>query len=323
MRKTEMESIKNYLAILGLVCLWSCEKSTITPEKFVIRKIAPEHITLYDIAIGANGEIVVVGGDSWYRGMALESEVPDGDWSIKEMGSKAILSITYDSTKNRFVAAGIDGHIFIRENSQNWQFIRTTNWDVIHSIKPYDERYVGVGGGGFGYGNFFIFDLLSNEVSALSFPRELRDIYVFNDGQMLACGFSDILKCNIAPECTWEYQQQNGNYFSSLSFSNDSLGFVCSFNGKLFKTTNKGENWSELKTVGNINRSRESFNDVFSLSPFLIVVGDGGLVRLSNDDGKTWEHIDTGLNIDFQSAMIYNKKALIVGSQGFLVSFEL
>lgn len=318
-----MEGIKNYLAILGLVCLWSCEKSTVTPEKFVIRKIAPEHITLYDIAVGANGEIIAVGGDSWHQGLVVEREETDSDWRIKEMGNKAILNITYDSIKNRLVAAGIDGNIFIRENSQNWQFSRTTNWDVIHSIKPYNDRYVGVGGGGFGYGNFFYFDLKTNEVSAQSFPRELRDIHVFNDGQMIACGFSDILKCNGAPEFNWQYLQQNGNYFSSLSFSNDSLGFVSSFNGKLFKTTDRGENWSELKTIGDINRSRESFNDVFSLSPYLIVVGDGGLVRLSKDDGKTWVHIDPGLNSDFQSVIIYNKKALMVGIQGFLVSFEL
>lgn len=318
-----MERIKNFLTILGLVCLWSCQKSTITPEKFVVQKIAPEYVTLYDIAVGANSEIIVVGGDSWYQGLVVEREEPDGDWSIKEMGNKAILSITYDSIKKRFVAAGIDGHIFIRENSQNWQFVRTTNWDVIHGIKPYDGRYVGVGGGGFGYGNFFNFDLEANVVSAQLFPRELRDIHVFNDGQMLACGFSDILKCNGTTEYTWQYQQQNYNYFSSLSFSNDSLGFVSSFNGKLFKTTNRGENWSEVKTIGNISESRESFNDVFVQPPYLIVVGDGGLIRLSKDDGETWDHINTGLNIDFQSVMIYNKKALMVGSQGFLVSFGL
>ena len=318
-----MKMIKFFTYSIVFLHLISCDKAGLIPDNIEIVQLAPDHITLHDIAIGEDGQAIIAGGDIWQQGVIFERKSAIESWTGKEMGNKALLCAYYDANRQRFIAAGIDGHIFVKEHEDNWSFIRNTNWEGIRSIKFHRDLGFGVGGGSFSKGIIFTFSLDKNILKIDTFQRELRDLHIFSNGQVLACGFGDIIKSADDTNTVWRNMHLNDNHFSSLSFSHDGLGFAAAYNGRLLKTTDQGESWTEIKAIGRINRSRESFNDVISQSPYLVVVGDGGLIRVSKDDGRSWSKIDAGISEDLQAVAIENKKALIVGNRGFFISFDL
>jgi photosystem II stability/assembly factor-like uncharacterized protein len=53
-----------------------------------------------------------------------------------------------------------------------------------------------------------------------------------------------------------------------------------------------------------------------------IVVGDGGVVHRTKNKGKTWERVETGLELDLEDVAFHDGRFVIVGEEGTLVVTE-
>ena len=97
---------------------------------------------------------------------------------------------------------------------------------------------------------------------------------------------------------TWTVKFNNANLqLNKVFFVNSNIGWVVgdngvSANGKVFKTTDSGENWVEQTLLGS---TVVSLNDVhFTNNTTGLTVGAGGKIFLTTDGGITWNNQSSG-----------------------------
>jgi photosystem II stability/assembly factor-like uncharacterized protein len=77
-------------------------------------------------------------------------------------------------------------------------------------------------------------------------------------------------------------------------FRNNSEGFVVGAFGQIFHTTDAGKNWESLASRLN-NPDGLHYNAIsVTTSGTLVISGEGGCVYRSENNGATWQTIDTG-----------------------------
>jgi photosystem II stability/assembly factor-like uncharacterized protein len=104
-----------------------------------------------------------------------------------------------------------------------------------------------------------------------------------------------------------------GNNMNSIYFVNDSVGYTVSDEGYLFRTTNKGINWTHTKL------SSKSLNDITFKNNAGFVVGDSGKV-FRTSDGINWTELTSGTTnklravwfIDADTGYVFGDNSTIV-----------
>ncbi len=81
----------------------------------------------------------------------------------------------------------------------------------------------------------------------------------------------------------WEYvNAPSTTYYTDIAFVTNSIGFATSENGILAKTVDGGLNWT-INTIYGASLNNIAFNGSKGA-----LIGDDGLIRLTNDGGNTW-----------------------------------
>jgi photosystem II stability/assembly factor-like uncharacterized protein len=131
---------------------------------------------------------------------------------------------------------------------------------------------------------------------------------------VLLCWFS-ISNCH----AQWEWQNPlpQGNNLNSVSFSNETTGFVVGDIGTVLKSTDAGASWSKI----DIN-IQYNLNKIFFLNEnYGWIVGDAGTYIATTNGGIDWEqiNINTTKNLnDIQ--MLDNSNGYICGDSGIVLT---
>jgi len=107
--------------------------------------------------------------------------------------------------------------------------------------------------------------------------------------------------------------QMNSVYFRPKS----DTGFACGLYSAMFKTTDRGENWSDvLYPLKHYLRGVQFVDHKIGIS-----VADNGKIGRSVNGGWDWSEINSGINNDLMSVFfIDKKKGFAVGSNGVIIS---
>ncbi len=108
-----------------------------------------------------------------------------------------------------------------------------------------------------------------------------------------------------------------GNLFG-LSFPSQQTGFVCGTAGKIYKTTNSGQNWS-LTSSGTTN----ALIDIhFSSDMNGLCVGQSGTRLITSNGGNTWVLQQEPMNIDINACFMPTTiNGYAAGSIGYISNF--
>ena len=104
---------------------------------------------------------------------------------------------------------------------------------------------------------------------------------------------------------TWDYSQPGGSIFD-MHFYDPDIGIAVGFEG-IRRTTNGGLNWAPISSYSPPDLTHLLKVDVSGSN--IWASGEGGRVVYSDDDGTTWNYIQTQtsydlVNISILSAMV-------------------
>lgn len=96
-----------------------------------------------------------------------------------------------------------------------------------------------------------------------------------------------------------------------IFFLNDNTGYIAGYNGKLAKTTNRGDNWTAISSISSINHL-----DVWTPDDTLLIVSSAdGFIQRSTNSGTSWTTISTGSSSYLQKLFFLNRDTGIVCGQ--------
>lgn len=155
------------------------------------------------------------------------------------------------------------------------------------------------------------------------YTTELTENYFINDtlGYLAANGAifkttADVLINNML--------NIDGDFFTSVCFTSVDEGFVCGYDGGIYKTTDAGNNWKKVRKDNSSFSARTHFNKIrFADSQRGFAVGNNGVVFYSGDAGETWKQSDNFPDEHLYSVFILNNSSAIVsGENGSLYNIS-
>lgn len=123
---------------------------------------------------------------------------------------------------------------------------------------------------------------------------------------------------------TMQYDTTGRDWFLSVHFFDENLGWACGSRGVILKTVNGGDNWEQMFNITYITDTFKIDNvpKEFRLEDIYFTddrngwaVGEDGLILHSGDGGDTWQMQNSGTNFRLESVYFYdNDNGWIVGS---------
>ncbi len=257
-----------------------------------------------------NAEGVVIkttdGGDTW-------TEIMGGPGTN---GIEAVCFVTPDkgfiAGWNDYFAKTTDGGATwteINVGSDNWYFMDIEFWDEDHGIAFANHNSSGIAiyytsdGGDFW--------MLSSGVG-----HNVQDIAYADANTLYAVGGNECISKSTDGGVNWTqiYSGTNNRYFMGVDFNSD-FGVVGGEDGKIFYTSDAGDNWDNFAT------GYHNFSGVYVFNADSSYIGgtDADIYKTTNG-GSSWEVEDNGS----ESSHIYkikfttNNTGFLCGSQGML-----
>ncbi|MCX7875098.1 MAG: YCF48-related protein [Melioribacteraceae bacterium] len=111
----------------------------------------------------------------------------------------------------------------------------------------------------------------------------------------------------------WQWKFNLPAPVNSASLLNETDGLIATNDGKIYKTTNLGDNWNEVYSGSNsINKLKKQGG-----GNLILGVGDGGTIKKSTDNGSTWTSPTSPSLIDkLNDLYIKDNRIVIVGDKG-------
>lgn len=107
-----------------------------------------------------------------------------------------------------------------------------------------------------------------------------------------------ILLYNSIAECQ-QWQLSNAkptyNYLQGVDFVDEDTGFICGYDGEIYKTVDGGNSWFQLKS----NTCKHLWSIKFINSNQGFIAGNNGTILKTSDGGGTWNNINTSIITDF------------------------
>jgi photosystem II stability/assembly factor-like uncharacterized protein len=104
---------------------------------------------------------------------------------------------------------------------------------------------------------------------------------------------------------------------NGIFFLDNTLGFACGADGKIFKSTDGGDNWAPSSTgiPGSLNLTSISFKDANNG----VVVGDGGAIYTTANGGTSWTSASSPVTKNLLDVKYFTDGYIAVGEYGTLV----
>lgn len=116
----------------------------------------------------------------------------------------------------------------------------------------------------------------------------------------------------------------DGDFFTSACFCSPDDGFVCGYEGSIYKTGNAGSTWKQVRKDNGAFNARAHLNKIrFTGTQKGFAVGNNGFVSFSDDAGETWKQSDNFPAEDIFSVFILNSNsATLCGENGKIYKVE-
>ena len=112
----------------------------------------------------------------------------------------------------------------------------------------------------------------------------------------------------------WKILQQNSP--AEITFSNDSIGFICGQKGRILRTMNHGNTWDSIAT-----KTTKDLHTIIFVNPDSgFVAGDYGTILKTSNTGNKWDSINSPFKFDvFSIFFLTTKFGFAAGSDGNII----
>lgn len=313
------------LLIISIFCAVSCQKSS---TEIVLTPIeSGTDNDLKAVCIQDDNHISAVGGDQWTYGVWLQSK-DGGTTFTKKDGEKKALNAVLFSPDGAQYAIGTNG-VLMRKiiNPDTIGPCMYPLYSVLHGLAiRNDSVCFMVGGEGFQGGSISKYihrGYWNRDGLSVPFPQELRDITYANDTTLIAVGYGLVLRSTDSGK-TWETLPIKNDFFFSIHFPTDRVGYIVGYHGSILKSVDAGATWALLRDGDKLTVSDEPFRRVFFKNENTgYIVGDKGLFWRTTDGGTHWATIDSESKKTFFDVKVTDKGlGLVVGEAGTVLRFR-
>jgi photosystem II stability/assembly factor-like uncharacterized protein len=324
----ELLNMNNFfikILTISILCFFSCRKKN--QDIIVSAWESGTDKDLKSIAIQDESHFSIVGGDQWKIGVWLQTNDAGATWANRKAETKSLNSITNAPDGTQF-SIGTNG-LLIRKTlaPDTIGHCMYHLWSIMNGITfmNQNECFV-VGGEAFQHGTItrYIYKGYWNRngESAI-FPQELRDITSVNDSTMVAVGYGLVLRSIDRGE-TWKTLPVKNDFFHSIHFPTERIGYIVGYHGSILKTIDAGATWSYLRDADKLVVSDQPFRRVFFKNEMEgYIVGDKGLIWHTTDAGEHWEIIESNSDKNLRDIKITKKGlGIIVGEGGTILHFQ-
>lgn len=143
----------------------------------------------------------------------------------------------------------------------------------------------------------------------------LKSVHFTGVNTGFACGYNLVLKTTNSG-VNWQNNFLHGNH-NGITFTDNNTGYVCSDSGKIFKTTNAGNNWIPQASGVTSNLTALSFLN----SQTGIVTGYGKTILKTTNGGDSWFNTANFIwQIDLLGCKIVNSSTYYTsGTESFIM----
>lgn len=310
------------LCILVYTLLSSCQK-----EKM---EVVYSTIPLSDTA--SINDILFVSADTGYVAMGKIFEVgtlwktTDGGntWDTIVTSTWGIRNLAYH--QNTLISHDAIVYFYKYKNNQLVSKNQSLEWDYVwRDIDFRDPKHsVIVGDGNFHLGRIWILDQNGYAVLKHEYEHEIQEVLFVNDSTLYAVGYGIVLKSTDRGYNFEPYPKLKGDFFRSVSFPTEEVGYIIGEYGTIFKTTDAGNNWEKLATGNTLLNEKNRLKKVYFISESEgFIVGNAGLFWTTTDGGHNWKKATNLPNSDHNCITVSNNKAYIGNQNGQIIVVDL
>jgi len=304
-----------FTVFLSILC-FSCSKEEV-PGYFKVYT-TPTNDILHALDIDQNGNITIIGGYVWSRGISLQSEGNLTDFRLDSFSNKGQFDLLR-TKNNNLITVGNEGQLFQKtSHHEPWKFHRLQNWDILHHIIETETGYIASGGKSYEHGYIYLINKQFRIDTALYFGHEISEVVQIASQNYLSVGWGNIQRSSDGGK-NWKLLPNEGDFYASCVFTDPQNGLIIGYNGSLLNSNDGGNSWqkSNAKISGN---GFSSFRKIVKTDENeLIITGNKGNLWRSLDLGLTWVKIKLpDLNDIYDISKKSDGKYIIVGSNGLV-----
>lgn len=147
--------------------------------------------------------------------------------------------------------------------------------------------------------------------------QNLNGVYMHDIQSGWICGNAGTLLKTTNMGQNWTQVNVTSNNINSILFVTSSIGVVVGANGLIIRTSDGGVNWSTV-TSG----TTQALRKVSKGSGLLIAVGDNGTVLVSLDNGLNWTSKTSGTTTSLKSAGAFGTSEIWIGGDNGLIRYS-
>jgi photosystem II stability/assembly factor-like uncharacterized protein len=276
-----------------------------------------QHIEMIDDDRG-----YAVGGKQFGLGFAAYTE---NGWISSTVDSLSVEVILDFSCKDSVcLGAGFFSRVYKKSKNEPWSVMTLPEGRRLSTVLPMDDGWILAGGQGLQSGIIQKLDHMGDVLwTRDSFIHEFADTYAFSDEHWWVVGYGIIMQTRDGGQ-TWEVNQNQGDFYTSIDFVNDQVGYVVGEFGSILKTSNGGESWEELRDGDEVfNRGLTFWDVAFWTEEQGVIAGSNGLIWYTDNGGDTWQEVKGLPSVDWYTCTVQTDHLLFGGSDGTIAKAPL
>lgn len=148
------------------------------------------------------------------------------------------------------------------------------------------------------------------------YNTEITENYFINDTTGYFSAYGSVFRAT-ADVLTNVLLDIDGDFFTSITFTSVDEGFLCGYDGGIYKTSDAGAGWKQVRKDNAAFQNRVHFNKIRFADPNRgVAVGNNGAVFYSDDGGNSWKQSDNFPDEHIYSAFILDNNTAILAAGG-------
>ncbi len=313
-----MKKITPFIALF-IVFLYACgkEKIQLTWQEQVSNVTFDLHAVHFDDT--QNG--IICGGRTWISGFVLRTNNGGATWQADSLLNKGFYGLGTEGGKTWII--GNSGHVFeFSKNDTSFRWVGQPYDAWFRDVAVRGQTGIMVAGQAWQNGKLVRFDVKTGKRLQLdTFPQALESVCFSDSLTAHVVGYGLVLR-SVDAGRTWKVQLDlTEDYFQSVCFPSEKVGFIVGQNGGILKTTDGGVSWFYLKKSKNIGNPR--FRAVFFTDIQRgWICGEQGVLWRTVDGGASWQIVEGLPNVDFYDVFASDTEGVLVGNGGRIVKFN-
>lgn len=309
------------LLLILSIAVGGCGKEKIELEWIELESGSSSTLTSVYFTDSEHGHIV--GGDTWFHGIYLETTDGGIHWQMDTLENKQLFGIQFNQSQHGY-AVGIDGYLFKKDTPHSdWIFHKLPNWDPLRDVCFYDEnRGVVVGGTAFRFGVLMTLGPELTPIVTDTFENELSAVCFSDQTTVHVAGYGIILRSTDGG-INWTISETNGDFYRAIHFPTSTIGYIVGSSGSILKTTDAGQNWKKLIDGDKLTVKNTPFRSVYFINAEKgYLVGERGTFWRTLDGGNNWQIVKDFPKADLYDIYVIGNTGYIVGENGRIFQFE-